>query len=268
MSTGLPGMCRTAIAPRRTVDSSTPTGQSATRSAGTSPGTSPGQSPRRLGATVQAMRAPVASAPCIASSCRRRTDGGWTSDSSPATPWGNWREMSGSKTCTGSRLSTATPAHPHVHIQMAAKRQGRDRELRTLQLTRPRLARMKATIDHELTSQREARRAGRQALGRKLQRSSRHLTDLRATRTQSPEKYREAMNDLRKAVGLPRWESVDRGHERRERISSRIGRLAARLANHYKIEMERAVRERKWSSEHDWDDGRGRHRGRGRGRGD
>jgi hypothetical protein len=55
---------------------------------------------------------------------------------------------------------------------------------------------------------------------------------------------------------------------RRPRVSSRMARLSARLANHYKREMERAVREDKCSSENDWDDEMGRHRHRGRGRGD
>jgi hypothetical protein len=159
-------------------------------------------------------------------------------------------------------------AHPHVHILMAAKREVRPKQYRTVQLTRPRLERMKTAIDQNLTLQRSTRAAGRQKLGRTLQGSSQLLSETRATKTMAPDRHREIMNDLREAAGLPRRESAEHRRERRGRISSRIGRVGARLANHYRQEMERAVREEKWSSEHDWDHDRLRDRGRGRGRGE
>jgi hypothetical protein len=159
-------------------------------------------------------------------------------------------------------------AHPHVHILMAAKRQVGPKQYRSVQLTRERLARMKTAVDQQLTLQRSTGVAGRQELRRARQRSSQRLAETRATKTMSPERHREIVNDLREAAGLPRRESAEHRRERRGRVSSRIGRVAARLANHYRQEMERAVREQKWSSEHDWDHDRDRDRGRGRGRGD
>jgi hypothetical protein len=159
-------------------------------------------------------------------------------------------------------------AHPHVHILMAAKREVRPKQYRTIQLTRERLARMKTAVDQNLTLQRSARVVGRQTLGQTIQGSSQRLADSRATKAVSLERHREIMNDLREAAGLPRRESAEHRRERRGRVSSRIGRVAARLANHYRQEMERAVREQKWSSDHDWDHDRGRDHGRGRGRGD
>jgi hypothetical protein len=132
--------------------------------------------------------------------------------------------------------------HPHVHIILAARRERQPGQFRTLQITKPRLERMKATLDHQMSLQHKRSNREQQHIGQALTRSSERLGAIRSDRAISPDRHREAMNDLRDSLGIPRQRSDDHAIGL-SRLSSGIGRIAGRLARYYQREMQRAVRE-------------------------
>ncbi len=138
-------------------------------------------------------------------------------------------------------------AHPHVHIVMAARREVSPGHFRGVQVTRQRLARMKATMGLEIERQRGDRKPQR-PLESRLVEASQHpagnrdrdlafrlqLEPVRARLARhDPLRWRQPRVRLHRYLG-PNWQPI-RG-------------AFARLAAHYRREMEREEREvmRRW----------------------
>lgn len=135
-------------------------------------------------------------------------------------------------------------AHPHVHVILAARREMRTGDFRTLLITRNRLIRMKEALRLEMTRQRE-RRLG---LTMTALRSRDDLSD-------SPGHARRPRPEIRDSSGrsLPSLvETIARtpsAHEpfrqqMRHRPSAMVVTLAARMSRHHRREAERLARRR------------------------
>ena len=136
--------------------------------------------------------------------------------------------------------------HPHVHVVIAGIRRTPSRRYRTLQITPQRLQNMKQAMTGEIERQRDARVEAR---GEVVQRLGARPARVEVIRHGARE------STLRTARGLaggpseamartPRVQARPRSH-----AAPRLRALSARLAHHYRREMQRAVRERKWASD-------------------
>jgi hypothetical protein len=141
-------------------------------------------------------------------------------------------------------------AHPHVHVILAARRQLRSGEFRTLFITRERLARMKEALRLEMTRQRE------------------HRLSLTASAPQGGEgasppirKVRMEMNSGGLASKTPSMVETlawtPPAHERfrremRHNASAGVALMAARISRHHRREAERLARARHqvWDDDH------------------
>jgi hypothetical protein len=138
-------------------------------------------------------------------------------------------------------------AHPHVHIVMAARREVSPGQFRGVQVTRQRLARMKAVMGREIERQRGNREPQRPLEARLLE-GSRYPAgdrnrDLASHLHLEPVHARLARHDPF------RWRQPHVRHMQQVGLNWHpIRSLFARLAAHYHHEMEREEREqmRRW----------------------
>lgn len=144
--------------------------------------------------------------------------------------------------------------HPHVHVVLAGIRRIPSGSYRTLNINRGRLEAMKTAMTGELARQRGEREEIRGVA----------LSSLRAMSRTAPPRVRPDDDNLPTRSG-PASRVGNRGRGPREQLhptqrltsssaaTVHLRRLAARLANHYRGEMQRAIRDRSWSSEYDRD---------------
>jgi len=147
-------------------------------------------------------------------------------------------------------------AHPHTHVVMAARREVAPGKFRRVEITRVRLARMKAVLSREIELERTERQPGVQLRplsdphGRTPHERTRHLS--------RPE---EPLIDRRQ---LARNDPFRWGQRRPRRHRSRgvdwhpMQAAFARLAAHYRRELEREARRlrrsgREAGDEHEWE---------------
>ncbi|MHB8589205.1 MAG: hypothetical protein ACYDA0_10170 [Candidatus Dormibacteraceae bacterium] len=137
-------------------------------------------------------------------------------------------------------------AHPHIHIGMAARREVAPGEFRGLQVSRERLARMKATMSLEIERQRGDRQPGVPLQAGLLDVGSRPFGE--RTRGQSRRVPAPVRAQLARHDPL-RWQRPSAPRHRHSGPSwYPIQGAFARLAAHYRREMEREEREamRRW----------------------
>jgi hypothetical protein len=142
--------------------------------------------------------------------------------------------------------------HPHVHVVLAGIRRLQSGRHRTLLIPPPRLTGMTAAMNNEIDRQRDARGLTRDRAVKTLGAPG---MSSRGTRIAEREPGTELRVD--RSVGKPPESVVTQRLARANRAltprtTGAMGRLAGRLASHYRREMERAIREQKWSSERDW----------------
>lgn len=116
--------------------------------------------------------------------------------------------------------------HPHVHIVMAARREVGPGQFRTVLVSKPRLARMKLAIGHEMSRERGG-------APKRLELGS-HFT---LSRTRSESTRRRRSHDLGRRVVATRLAQP---------WLRRLGRVLQRQARQHQVEMEREIREREW----------------------
>jgi hypothetical protein len=141
--------------------------------------------------------------------------------------------------------------HPHVHVVVAGIRRLPTGRHRTLQITPARLQNMKASMTNEIDRQREARSQSRAQAVKHIRVPERHSALDRGNpappdRGPSVARSPSAVRTVRPA---PAYRS-----RTRPAVLGKANRFMARMARHYQLEMERAVRERKWASQHEPDE--------------
>ena len=141
--------------------------------------------------------------------------------------------------------------HPHVHVLIAGIRQTPSGPYRTLQITPNRLQSMKTAMNHDIDRQRDARAQTRAHFVRTLGAPGMGSPVVRNGAREAVAVTRPALAVAHAPATLRTRRTSRRGRVVAPRTVSRLAGLAGRLANHYRVEMERAIRERKWSSERD-----------------
>jgi hypothetical protein len=136
-------------------------------------------------------------------------------------------------------------AHPHVHVVLAAKRETRPGEYRTLVITRERLQRMKVALHEELARQRGVRlrvrgtalRAGEAATLSPLHPLRSSPSDAQSHARVEPPRKEEILAFSRAATRryLPYIE---------RHPTARVAVMAGRLARHYRRDHDR---EQRWT---------------------
>jgi hypothetical protein len=148
--------------------------------------------------------------------------------------------------------------HPHVHIVLAARRETRPGEFRTLLITRERLAAMKDALHRELDVQRDAHLY----LQGSALRAGEAETLSRLHSEQSPSASVADTSDRSVARGeMLAWTGTHRGPSRRFQPGFEVAAITGRLSRHHLREAERIARQRRFRGDEDeLDHDRGRHR--------
>jgi type IV secretory pathway VirD2 relaxase len=127
-------------------------------------------------------------------------------------------------------------AHPHVHIVMAARRELKPGQFRTVMITKPRLARMKDALNQELERQRDGRRVNRGL--------ERMLRGVRSGDQKQPRRSRDRRRRHNKVL-------TGRGTYFRNDGHRQMSRVLRRMARQYQWEAERAAQSR--TAELEWE---------------
>jgi hypothetical protein len=139
-------------------------------------------------------------------------------------------------------------AHRHVHIVMAARREVSPGQFRTLQVNRPRLARMKEAVGLELGLQRDHGTETAVDLRHRLSRSAVGLARDRQ-REHGPDRQSWLQERGNQEVGAL-LEMFGRRHPGPS-MTRTVGQMAGRMAKRYIREAQREARERGYGSRSD-----------------